>query len=73
MVRSKPSLPVLLACGLAHLIITALTWRDLSRRPAGLVRGNKLFWRVAASVNTLGSLAYLLIGRRSPEASIPPG
>ncbi|MGH3437819.1 MAG: hypothetical protein ACRDRN_15290 [Sciscionella sp.] len=64
MATRKPSAPVMLAIGAAHLTITTLTWRDLRRRPARLVRGKKLYWRIASGLNTTGSLAYFLFGRR---------
>jgi Phospholipase_D-nuclease N-terminal len=38
--------------------------RDIQRRPASQVRGNKLFWRLALLVNTFGPLGYFLFGRR---------
>jgi hypothetical protein len=57
-----PLLALLLA---VHVLITTLTWRDLRHRPAELVRGNKMVWRAAAAANTIGSVAYVLIGRRS--------
>jgi hypothetical protein len=41
-----------------------LTWRDLRARPAGQVRGNKKIWQVASALNTSGSAAYWLFGRR---------
>ncbi len=47
-----------------HLILATLTWRDLSRRPDAAVRGKKRMWRLASSVNTTGSVAYWLFGRR---------
>lgn len=53
-------IPVLLA----HAAITTLTWRDLRRRPAEQVRGSKRLWRVASAVNTVGSVAYLAVGRK---------
>jgi hypothetical protein len=56
----KPIVAVLVV----HTAITALTWRDLKRRPAGQVRGSKKLWRVASAANTVGSVAYLAIGRR---------
>ena len=59
----RSALPLTLALG-THVIITALTWRDLRQRPATQVRGNKRVWRVASALNTAGSLTYLLIGRR---------
>ena len=54
-----------------HVIVLTLTWRDLSRRPAAAVRGPKRLWRVAATMNTSGSLAYWLFGRRSSPAGGP--
>jgi hypothetical protein len=52
-----------------HLIMIKLTWRDLRRRPDDAVRGRKRFWRIASTMNTTGSLAYWLFGRRPlPEA-----
>jgi hypothetical protein len=47
-----------------HLIMVKLTWRDLRNRPDAGVRGRKRFWRVAATMNTTGSVAYWLVGRR---------
>jgi hypothetical protein len=63
---------VLGAIGAAHVSVTALTWRDLRRRPAGQVRGKKAVWRVLSAANTSGSAMYWLFGRRpsrSAEAS----
>ena len=52
-----------------HLILVTLTWRDLRTRPDAAVRGRKRLWRVAATMNTTGSVAYWLFGRRRlPEA-----
>jgi hypothetical protein len=47
-----------------HGIIAALTWRDLNRRPDDQVRGPKRMWRIASAMNTAGSAAYWIIGRR---------
>jgi uncharacterized membrane protein YqhA len=53
-----------------HLLVVVVTWRDLRRRPDAAVRGKKRFWRFAAGVNTIGSVAYWLFGRRRwPEPS----
>ncbi len=49
---------------LAHVVVTVLVWRDIAARPAGAVRGGKNLWRVLSGLNTSGSLAYLLLGRR---------
>lgn len=48
---------------LASLGVVAYAERDIQRRPAGEVRGPKLAWR-AASLNAVGALAYLALGRR---------
>ena len=50
-----------------HLTAVALTWRDLRNRSPEQVRGNKKIWRAASAVNTLGSAAYWLFGRRRPN------
>ena len=53
-----------------HLVLVALTWRDLRTRPEAGVRGRKRLWRMAATMNTTGSVAYWLFGRRRlPEAA----
>ena len=57
-------MPVLAGIGVAHLAITALTWRDLRARPVDRVRGDKRLWRLASAVNTTGSAAYWVVGRR---------
>jgi hypothetical protein len=48
-----------------HLIATTLTWRDLARRTPRQIRGNAQLWRVASGLNTLGSLAYWTVGRKT--------
>ena len=57
-------IPVLVA----HAAITALTWRDLRRRPEDQVRGSKRLWRVASAMNTVGSVVYLAVGRKRSHA-----
>ncbi len=57
---------------IVHLILLRFTIRDLRRRPDAGVRGSKRFWRVTASLNTTGSVAYWLLGRRRlPELGAP--
>jgi hypothetical protein len=64
-----PQKKVLAVALVIHLIMVTLTWRDLRRRPDAALRGRKRLWRVAATVNTTGSVAYWLFGRRRlPEA-----
>ena len=65
MTRKPNSLvTVLVYVAVVHVPVTALTWRDLSARPDAQVRGSKTIWRVASAVNTMGSVAYWLVGRR---------
>ena len=45
-------------------VIAALTLRDINKRPAQAVRGPKRLWRVLGTVNTTGSAAYWIIGRK---------
>jgi hypothetical protein len=55
-----------------HVILLRLTWYDLSRRPDAGVRGKKRMWKLASTLNTTGSIAYWLFGRKSvpgPEAA----
>jgi hypothetical protein len=60
----KPNKLVFVVIGVVHLTVMTLTWRDLRSRPAGQVRGNKKIWRAASALNTTGSVAYWLFGRR---------
>ena len=62
--NQKPNKFVLIPFLILHVIAWTLTWRDLQDRPAEQIRGNKVFWRVASGLNTLGSVGYWLIGRR---------
>ena len=62
---------VLLVVLVVHLIVAKLTWLDLRRRPDDAVRGSKRFWRLASILNTTGSVAYWLFGRRSVAAESP--
>jgi len=54
-----------------HLILLKVTWRDLGRRPDAAVRGPKRLWRLVATMNTTGSLAYWLFGRRRVPTAGP--
>lgn len=55
---------LLLVVLVVHVILARFTLRDLRRRPDSAVRGPKRLWRVWASLNTTGSLAYWTFGRR---------
>lgn len=50
--------------GVAEAILTVAALRDLARRPADQVRGRKLVWVLAFTVQPFGPLAYFLRGRR---------
>jgi hypothetical protein len=65
-VNRKPNRLVLVFVyiSVVHAPATALTWRDLRDRPAAHVRGSKRISRVASALNTTGSVAYWLFGRR---------
>lgn len=63
----KPNKLVLAAIAVVHLTAVTLTWRDLRSRPAGQVRGPKKIWQVASALNTTGSAAYWLFGRRRAQ------
>ena len=62
---------VLVVALIVHVIVMRLTWRDLRKRPDAAVRGNKRIWQVASGLNTSGSVAYWLFGRRSAPAPAP--
>jgi|HubBroStandDraft_6_1064221.scaffolds.fasta_scaffold751259_2 hypothetical protein len=62
--RQKKILGVALV---VHLVVGTLTLRDLRRRPAAAVRGPKRLWRLWVTMNTTGSVAYWLFGRRRPD------
>lgn len=62
--RDRPNPAVLAGIAVLHLTATSLTWRDLRDRPAALIRGDKTAWRIASAVNTVGSVAYWVYGRR---------
>jgi hypothetical protein len=46
------------------LVLVTAAERDLQRRPASKVRGDKRLWRLV-SLNALGALTYLRWGRRT--------
>ena len=44
------------------LLVAALT--DIRRRPARQIRGSKRLWTAVSFVNTIGPIAYFVLGRR---------
>jgi hypothetical protein len=53
-----------LVLGAVELVATTAAVTDLVRRPKAQVRGPKALWWPALSVQPLGPIAYLLLGRR---------
>ena len=53
-----------LALGSVELVLTVASLADLSRRPAEQVRGPKALGALAAFVQPVGPIAYLVLGRR---------
>jgi len=62
--KRKPNALVVAAIAAVHLTAVTLTWRDLRSRSAAQVRGPKKVWQAASALNTTGSVAYWLFGRR---------
>ena len=54
----------IVAAGAAELVLTAVSVRDLARRPAKQVRGPKWLWMLMMPVQPMGPISYLLLGRR---------
>ena len=71
--KDKPNKPVLAAVAVIHIVAAVITWRDLRTRAARQIRGDKRIWRIASVVNTLGSVAYWLLGRRWNTAAPTEG
>jgi hypothetical protein len=47
-----------------EVVLAALAWRDLRRRPDDRVRGKKRLWRLLLLLNPGNSVLYWLFGRR---------
>lgn len=55
---------VVVAAGVIEVALTTWCLRDLKQRPAELVRGPKVVWVPAMSVQPVGPIAYLVWGRK---------
>ena len=55
---------VVVVAGIVEVAVTTWCLRDLKRRPAELVRGPKVLWGPAMSVQPFGPIAYLVWGRK---------
>jgi hypothetical protein len=47
-----------------QLGLLAAALRDIYRRPAAEIRGNKRLWVAAAFINFVGPISYFLFGRK---------
>ena len=65
MSRWKPSNPFLVGLVVLHIIVTAITWRDLRERSDAQVRGPRWFWRAFAPLQMGNSALYWLVGRKN--------
>ena len=54
--------------GVIQLILAAIAWTDLARRPAEQVNGPKPLWALAITINFIGPISYFIWGRRQPGA-----
>jgi hypothetical protein len=52
----------IVACAV-QVVLAAVAWTDLARRPQARVNGRKPLWAAAIAVNFIGPLAYLRWGR----------
>ena len=67
----SPTQQILLgALGAIEVILAAVAWTDLARRPRSLVRGgSKWRWASIIPINIVGPLVYLRWGRIRPDDS----
>ena len=63
--RWKPSRPVLVALVVLHIIVTAITLRDLSQRSDAQIRGPRWLWRTLTPLQMGNSAIYWLVGRKT--------
>jgi hypothetical protein len=55
---------LIVAAGVAQYSLLAAALIDLKRRPAEQVKGDKRLWAVASCASFLGSIGYLVFGRK---------
>jgi Phospholipase_D-nuclease N-terminal len=55
---------IVVVAGVVEVAVTTWCLRDLKQRPASRVRGPKLLWGPAMSVQPVGPIAYLVWGRK---------
>ena len=57
----------IITAGIIQFALAGGAWWDLSRRPAGTVRGSKQTWAFVIAINFVGPLTYLRFGRKPIE------
>ena len=55
---------IVVVTGILEVALTAWCVRDLKQRPKELVRGPKALWGTAMSVQPIGPIAYVVLGRK---------
>jgi hypothetical protein len=62
--RRKVDPKLLVGLVAVHVVVAALTWRDIRHRDQFQIRGPKWVWRLASAVQMGNSLAYWLFARK---------
>ena len=62
--KRKPNKYLMAGLTVLHVVVVALTWRDIRSRPGDQIRGNKKFWQVFSALNMGNAALYWLVGRR---------
>ncbi len=57
-----------MALVILHIIVTALTLKDLRQRSDSQIRGPRWFWRLFTPLQMGNSAIYWLLGRKSASA-----
>jgi hypothetical protein len=63
--RRKLDPKLLAALIAAHVVVVALTWRDIGHRQPDDIRGPKWVWRAASAVQIGNALVYWLFARKA--------
>lgn len=61
---SSPAQARALGQGIINLVLMILTIRDIRRRSADEIKGNRKFWMLAAFAPPIGPIAYFVFGRK---------
>ncbi len=69
--KAPPALKIIQ--GLGNLALSVWAVRDIRRRDAAEIKGNRKVWLIAAFAPPIGPIAYFLLGRRrgTQPAEIP--